>query len=122
MRLIQIRPHIATQALSDKQLAITKKRVIFGAFDLSFPMEVWDTERMSTQTNSPERDRIALNAGEVSELLGISERHLWALNSSGRLIRPVALGRSKRWNAAELQAWMDAGAPSREEWEGRRRK
>ena len=72
---------------------------------------------MSTQTNSPESERLALPAVEVAKLLGISERHLWALNSSGRLPRPVRLGRACRWNLAELRAWLDASCPERSRWE-----
>ena len=45
---------------------------------------------------------MALTAAEVARRLDISERHLWALLSSGRLPRPIRLGRSVRWNAAEL--------------------
>ena len=76
---------------------------------------------MSTQTNSPESERLALPAVEVAKLLGISERHLWALNSSGRLPRPVRLGRACRWNLAELRAWLDASCPERSRWETMRK-
>ncbi len=76
---------------------------------------------MSTTANSPEPDRLALPAGEVAKLLAISERHLWALNSSGRLPRPVRLGRAVRWSAEELRDWIAAGAPERTRWEAMRR-
>ena len=56
-------------------------------------------------------------AKEAAQLLGISERHLWALNSSGRLPQPVRLGRSVRWRRQELLAWLEAGCPSRDRWE-----
>ena len=72
---------------------------------------------MSTATNPTELDRLALPAAEVAKLLGISERHVWALNSSGRLPRPVRLGRAVRWNLAELCAWLDANCPERSRWE-----
>ena len=72
----------------------------------------------SSHTTAPER--LALPAAEVAELLGVSERHVWALNSSGRLPRPLRFGRSVRWNVRELQAWIDAGAPARSEWEHRK--
>ena len=44
---------------------------------------------MSNERNLPEPERLALPAAEVAKLLGISERHLWALNSSGRIFRPL---------------------------------
>ena len=54
---------------------------------------------------------------EVAKLLSISERHVWALDSSGRIPTPIRLGRSVRWNVDELCAWQDAGCPARDEWE-----
>ena len=76
---------------------------------------------MSTERSLLEPDRLALSAAEVAKLLGISERHLWALNSSGRLPRPVRLGRAVRWNLAELRGWLDAGCPERSRWEAMRK-
>ena len=72
---------------------------------------------MNTTPHSPESDRFALRPAEVAQLLGISVRHLWSLNSSGRLPRPLRLGRSVRWRADELHAWLAAGAPERSRWE-----
>ena len=80
-----------------------------------------DNEGMSNATNSTEPERLALPAVEVAKLLGISERHAWALNSSGRLPRPVHLGRAVRWNLAELRAWLDANCPERSRWEAMRK-
>lgn len=75
---------------------------------------------MSTTTHFPESERLALAADEVAARLGVSPRHVWALNSSGRLPRPIRLGRAVRWNANELAAWLDAGCPSRQRWEAMR--
>jgi excisionase family DNA binding protein len=75
---------------------------------------------MSTTTQAVEPERLALPAVEVAKLLGISKRHLAALNASGRLPRAVRLGRSVRWRADELRDWLAAGAPSRERWEAMR--
>jgi predicted DNA-binding transcriptional regulator AlpA len=50
-------------------------------------------------------------------MLGMSERHVWAMNSSGRLPRPVRLGRSVRWPVDELRQWLAAGARERSHWE-----
>ena len=54
-------------------------------------------------------ERLALTAADVARLLDISQRHVWALDSSGRLPRLIRLGRSVRWNAAELRDWLRAG-------------
>ena len=36
---------------------------------------------------------------------------------AGRTPLPVRLGRSVRWDAEELDAWISAGCPCRERWE-----
>jgi excisionase family DNA binding protein len=64
--------------------------------------------------------KLLLSAPEVAELLGVSKRHVAALNSSGRLPRPIRLGRAVRWHADEMREWLAAGAPSRERWEALR--
>lgn len=64
---------------------------------------------------------LALNAAEAARQLGISERHLWALHSQGRIPRPVRLGRATRWPLDELRAWLAAGSPPRDRWEVLRR-
>ena len=61
--------------------------------------------------------RLALTAEEVAELLGISRAHVFRLQSSGRLPSPIRLGRAVRWPRTTLEAWLEAGAPDRDEWE-----
>jgi len=60
---------------------------------------------------------LALRPREAAKALGISLRHLHTLNASGRLPRPIRLGRSVRWRADELRDWVDAGCPPRDKWE-----
>ncbi len=69
------------------------------------------------QFNALEQLSLGLSAKKAAALLGISQRHLWSLNSRGRLPAPVRLGRSVRWNRAELVEWLEAGCPSRHHWE-----
>jgi predicted DNA-binding transcriptional regulator AlpA len=72
---------------------------------------------MSKTTHIDASERLAVPAADVAKLLGISQRHLWALHSSGRLgPLPIRFGRAVRWNLAELQAWIDADAPERSKW------
>jgi excisionase family DNA binding protein len=75
---------------------------------------------MSTTTQQTELNCLAISAEKVAELLGVSKRHVAALSASGRLPRPVRLGRSVRWNLDELRDWLAAGAPSRDRWEASR--
>jgi excisionase family DNA binding protein len=53
----------------------------------------------------------------VARLLGLSERTVRALNASGRLPRPLALGGRRLWSRRELEEWVDAGTPGRDRWE-----
>ena len=72
---------------------------------------------MSMAKNTHESERLALSVADVAELLDVSQRHVWKLNARGGLPAPVRLGRSVRWNRAELVAWLNAGCPARVEWE-----
>lgn len=75
---------------------------------------------MNTQLHQTEQTGLAVDAAELAKLLKVSLRHINALNASGRLPKPIRLGRSVRWPRAELEAWIAAGAPSRDAWEAKR--
>lgn len=75
---------------------------------------------MGTETREIDTTRLAIDAIEVSRLLCISSRHVSNLNKTGRMPRPLKLGRSARWDLRELCDWLAAGAPSRDEWEAMR--
>ena len=62
----------------------------------------------------------ALAAGELAEKLGVSLRHIRRLDAIGKLPKPMRLGGAVRWLASEINEWLEAGAPSREEWEARK--
>ena len=70
--------------------------------------------------SAPDLRRLALSAEEVAETLGISRAHVWKLASSGRLPKPVRLGRAVRWPRKVLEEWLAAGAPPRDRWESMR--
>lgn len=73
--------------------------------------------KVKTSTISADLNQLATTAAELAKLLGISERHLWAMNANGRLgPEPFAFGRSKRWSVDEVRRWLAAGAPSRNQW------
>lgn len=68
-------------------------------------------------TTPPTIEPLAVDARGVARLLDVSERHVWAMHSSGRLPMPFALGRCRRWRVAELRAWLAAGCPPRDRWQ-----
>jgi predicted DNA-binding transcriptional regulator AlpA len=76
---------------------------------------------MATTTFSPAAQRVLLDAEQVGALLAISVRHVWSLHSQGKLPSPLRLGKATRWRESELLQWLENGAPSRDQWEGRRK-
>lgn len=53
----------------------------------------------------------------LARLLQVSKRTLMRLRSSGKLPRPVQLGRLVRWRTAEVREWVEAGCPALSIWE-----
>ena len=72
---------------------------------------------MRKQPQFTDQTSLAVDAAGFAKLINVSLRHLNALNSSGRVPRPIRFGRSVRWSISEIEAWLDAGAPSRDVWE-----
>ena len=64
-----------------------------------------------------EETPIAIGAKRLSTMLGVSLRHIRRMDAAGKLPRPVAIGRTKRWLVAEIGEWLGAGAPDRAAWE-----
>ena len=56
-------------------------------------------------------------AEDAAKLLGLSRRTFERLLGTGRIPRPLRLGRRRLWRVAELQAWTDGDCPSRERWD-----
>ncbi len=50
-----------------------------------------------------------LNARQTARLLGVSERQVWSLNSTGRIPPPIRLNTSVRWRVDDLLRFIDAG-------------
>ena len=65
---------------------------------------------------------LAVDAKVLAKMLGISVRTVRSMDCAGKLPRPVKLnGRSVRWPVVEIEAWLAAGAPDRNQWEAIRR-
>jgi predicted DNA-binding transcriptional regulator AlpA len=57
-----------------------------------------------------------LSARTLAELLDVSTRTVWRMESSGSLPRPVHVA-GKKWLYEEVVAWLRAGCPPRSKWE-----
>ncbi len=64
---------------------------------------------------------LLLTIQQLAVLLSRSVAALERDDSAGRIPRPQRIGRAKRWRVAEISDWVEAGCPSRREWEARRR-
>jgi predicted DNA-binding transcriptional regulator AlpA len=63
-----------------------------------------------------------IGAIAVAKLLNVNKGHIDRLNATGRLPRPIRLGRSVRWRKATIVEFVEASERagrllSREEWE-----
>jgi predicted DNA-binding transcriptional regulator AlpA len=65
-------------------------------------------------------NRLLVSAKDASQLCGKSLRTWRSWDSAGRIPRAVRIGRSTLWRVDELREWVDAGCPSRKEWEAKR--
>lgn len=66
-----------------------------------------------------------VDAKEAGRLLALSRSQFLSLDKCGRLgPQSINLGygakrQCRRWNVRELQRWIDAGCPNRQEWHQR---
>ena len=65
-------------------------------------------------------DRL-LGVRQVADQLNVSTRQVWKLASSGRLPKPVRLGRSVRWRESDVAEFIRLGCPCREDFEAAQR-
>jgi predicted DNA-binding transcriptional regulator AlpA len=72
---------------------------------------------MSKTSQHPTPLLVAAKGG--AKLTAVSERTFWSLNAARKIPAPIKLGGKTLWRIAELQAWIDAGCPARDEWEAR---
>ncbi len=67
--------------------------------------------------NEPIQTTQLLNAKTLGQMLALSKRQVFRLNSCGKIPAPIRIGGSVRWSAAEISAWLAAGAPDRKIFE-----
>lgn len=79
------------------------------------------TNRNDTESVTPARQAsepsLLVSAVPLAALLELSRATVLKLHASGRLPSPVRLGRRVLWSRAEIAAWIEAGAPSRDRWQ-----
>ena len=63
---------------------------------------------------------LLVDSKEVSKLLKVSSRTIWSMLATGRMLKPIRIGRSVRWSYDEIKAWVEAGCPHRDRWTWKR--
>ena len=58
-----------------------------------------------------------LTAKAVGQMLSLSKRQIFRLNSCGKIPAPIRIGGSVRWSEQSISEWLAAGAPDRKTWE-----
>jgi predicted DNA-binding transcriptional regulator AlpA len=83
------------------------------------------TAKMDLQSNhSAEKianSSLVLTAAEAAAIFHKSARSWHNWDATGKIPRPIRIGRSTYWRPEELQAWIAAGCPDRESWELQKR-
>ena len=62
-------------------------------------------------------DSLLIAIVDLKAMLSRSIASLERDDACARLPRAIRLGRLKRWRKSEILAWIEAGCPSRAEWE-----
>lgn len=71
-------------------------------------------------TSSVVREKL-LTAAAVGEMLSLSKRQIFRLNSSGKIPAPVHIGGSVRWLLeTDIVPWLVMGCPDRKTFEARK--
>ncbi len=53
-------------------------------------------------------DRRLLKVGDVADILNVSTRQVWRLRDSGKIPKPLNIGRCcLRWDADDLNRWIE---------------
>ena len=62
---------------------------------------------------------LLIDVKSLAKMLSCSVRSVWRLNSSGKLPKPVKIGRSVKWNYQMVRTWVEMGCPDRATFEAR---
>jgi len=64
-------------------------------------------------------DRL-IAAKALGQILSLSKRQIFRLNSCGKIPAPIRIGGAVRWSGQEIADWLAAGAPDRKTWQARK--
>lgn len=53
----------------------------------------------------------------VADILGVSPDQVTEMTRTGKLPRPLVIGKTHKWLLSELKLWLEHGAPVTNKWE-----
>ena len=69
---------------------------------------------MNTQKN---QNCQLISAKTLGQMLSLSKRQIFRLNSCGKIPSPIKIGGSVRWDESTIAQWLKSGAPDRRTFE-----
>lgn len=66
-------------------------------------------------------DPIIYDAADMRRLLRCSAATMHRRLAAGQMIRPLKWGGKLVWRVAEVKLWVEAGMPTADEWEARKK-
>ena len=69
-------------------------------------------DKRMPDTDNDGQDRLLISAKHFARLLDVSVRTLWRLRSAGKLPESIRIGGSVRWNAQQVNEWIEEGCPA----------
>lgn len=72
---------------------------------------------MSNVQRTADHNCQLLSAKAVGQMLSLSKRQIFRLNSCGKIPAPIRIGGSVRWAQSTITQWLKAGAPDRKTFE-----
>ncbi len=67
--------------------------------------------------NETKQNTQLLTAKTLGQMLILSKRQIFRLNSCGKIPAPIRIGGSVRWAESTISKWLDLGAPDRKTFE-----
>ena len=59
-------------------------------------------------------NRLLVTANEIAEMVGVSSRTIWRWDSSGKVPKPIRIGKAVRWRRQDIDEWVKDGCPPRQ--------
>ena len=82
----------------------------------ALPLRLHLPEAPATSKAKVELAPLTVDAKRLARLLGQSLRTIRTWDASGKLPQPLRIGGRVVWRLEEINAWLEAGAPRRTEW------